>query len=87
MGPCAANEYAVDPVGVATIKPSPVKHPKSSFSIIAFTMVIRVVAPIRMTASFKAKWGPLERGTFTSSMIRSLTAHRFSKQLSSTSYI
>ena len=52
IGPPADNEYAVDPVGVATINPSArYRHTKSS-SIDNSISIIRASAPFVTTASF-----------------------------------
>src|SRR6266404_6864494 len=53
IGPPADSEYAVDPVGVATINPSArYRHTKSS-SIDNSISIIRASAPLVITASFK----------------------------------
>ena len=73
IGPPADIEYAVDPVGVQTITPSPEKLVASTPSQQIAIWMTRAIAPLVTTASFSAiSWNvccvPFE--TVMSSMLR-----------------
>src|SRR5580700_4421647 len=54
MGPPADSEYAVDPVGVETIRPSALYAHTNCSSTCASRSIMRAMADLVTTASFKA---------------------------------
>ena len=57
IGPPADNEYAVDPVGVATIRPSALNSVNASPSTRARSRMRRDISPRLKTASFNPMIG------------------------------
>ena len=77
MGPPAAIEYPVDPVGVDTMAPSPVILVSRPSSVDTSSRTTRATLPFEITASFSAillYTGLPSRSTVTSSIIRDSTA-------------
>ena len=77
IGPRAENEYAVEPVGVATITPSAAYVVKNVPLISTSSRTRRPVCTFSSTASFSANHRPLRRARrldVTSSTMRSATS-------------
>ena len=55
MGPPQLKEYAVEPVGVAMMTPSPQKIFRNSLSMYDSIVIIDVVSFLEIVTSFKAK--------------------------------